>query len=85
MQQASQGEQSPALSAGKKRILILVTTLIGIFLLAYTALFVYYTWQFKYGDPEDVKRITTQIEKSNFTLADSSKTQRQTAIKTGVE
>lgn len=58
-----------------------IVTILGVVALIFIGFFVYYTWQFKYGDPEQIKKIAKEISNSKFTLADNGKKQKAEADK----
>ncbi len=75
------GQTPPKLNRGKKILLGTTLSIVGAVALIFVCFFVYYTWQFKYGDPEKIQKIGKQISNSKFTLADSGKQQKAEADK----
>lgn len=72
MPQEFNAYQPPHPNRGAKIVLASIATLLGIVVLIFLGFFVYYTWQFKYGDPEQVEKLARQIQSDKFTLVDSN-------------
>lgn len=68
---------------GLKIFLWTLGVFVGVGLLVFSSLFIYYAWQFKYGDADSIERISKEIQTQKFTVADGSKTQ-QTSTKKNI-
>lgn len=75
--------EAPLINPTKKRhrfgkiCLITFVSLLSAAALIFTALFVYYLWQFRFGDSSSLKNFSREFEKPRFTLADASAKKRE--------
>jgi len=67
------------MSKGARMGLGVIVTIIGLIALIFGGFFVYYAWQFKYGDATALEQISNSINDDNFTLANGSQSQQAKA------
>ncbi|MBI2990289.1 MAG: thioredoxin domain-containing protein [Candidatus Magasanikbacteria bacterium] len=67
----------PSTARAGKICLTILASLFGLAALIFTALFVYYLWQFRFGDAGRLKNFSQEFEKPRFTLADANAQKRE--------